>query len=87
MGASLAVRHAHAGFARALFEDVREDGVRVTLMHPGFVNMPPVKTDGLDRTLMIQIEDISEMITTAVSLPNTACVTEMKLRPQRSPYI
>ena len=82
-----AVRHAQAGFARALFEDVREDGVRVTLVHPGFVNTPPVKTEGLDRTLMIQVEDISEMIATAVSLPNTACVTEMKLRPQRSPYI
>lgn len=82
-----AVRHAQAGFARALFEDVREDGVRVTLVHPGFVNTPPVKTDGLDRSLMIQVADISEMIATAISLPNTACVTEMKLRPQRSPYV
>lgn len=82
-----AVRHAQAGFARALFEDVREDGVRVTLVHPGFVNTPTVKTDNLDRRLMIQVDDISEMIATAVSLPNTACVTEMKLRPQKSPYI
>ena len=82
-----AVRHAQAGFAKALFEDVREDGVRVTLVHPGFVNTPPVNTNGLDRNLMIQVEDISEMIATAVSLPNTACVTEMKLRPQKSPYV
>lgn len=82
-----AVRHAQAGFARALFEDVRENGVRVTLVHPGFVNTPPVKTEGLDRSRMIQIEDISEMIATSVALPNTACVTELKMRPQRTPYV
>ncbi len=82
-----AVRHAQAGFARALFEDVRENGVRVTLVHPGFVSTPLVKTDGLDRSRMIQVEDISEMIATAVTLPNTACVTELTMRPQRSPYV
>lgn len=81
-----ALRHAQAGFAKALFEDVREDGVRVTLVHPGFVNTEAVNDAGKDRSLMIQLGDISEMIATAVSLPNTACVTEMTLRPQRSPY-
>jgi NADP-dependent 3-hydroxy acid dehydrogenase YdfG len=82
-----ALRHAQAGFARALFEDVREDGVRVTLVHPGFVSTPLVKTEGLERSRMIQVEDIAEMITTAVTLPNTACVTELTMRPQRSPYL
>lgn len=82
-----AVRHAQAGFAKALFEDVREYGVRVTLVHPGFVNTPSVSAEGKDRSKMIQLEDISEMISTAVQLPNTTCVTEMTLRPQRSPYI
>lgn len=81
-----ALRHAQAGFARALFEDVREDGVRVTLIHPGFVNTPGVKRDGLDPARMIQTEDIAGMIATAVTLPNTACVTELTMRPQRSPY-
>jgi NADP-dependent 3-hydroxy acid dehydrogenase YdfG len=79
-------RHAQAGFARALFEDVRETGVRVTLLHPGFVNTSLVNTDRVDPARMIQVEDISEMIALAVTLPNTACVTEMTVRPQRSPY-
>lgn len=82
-----ALRHAQAGFAKALFEDVREDGVRVTLVHPGFVNTPTVKDDGKDRSRMIQLDDISTMIATAIALPNTTCVTELTLRPQRSPYI
>jgi NADP-dependent 3-hydroxy acid dehydrogenase YdfG len=81
-----ALRHAQAGFAKALFEDVREDGVRVTLVHPGFVNTPLVNSKGMDRSKMIQLNDISEMIVTAVTLPNTTCVTELTLRPQRSPY-
>ena len=81
-----ATRHAQAGFAKALFEEVREDGVRVTLVHPGFVNTPGVGKDGKDPAKMIQMSDIAEMIATAITLPNTACVTEMTLRPQRSPY-
>jgi len=82
-----AVRHAQAGFARALFEDVRESGVRVTLVHPGYVNTPTVKSEGLDKTKMIQVEDISQMIATAITLPNTSCVPELSMRPQRSPYV
>ena len=82
-----ALRHAQAGFAKALFEDVRESGVRVTLVHPGFVNTPSVNDSGKDRSRMIQLTDISKMIVTAISLPNTTCVTELTLRPQRSPYL
>lgn len=81
-----ALRHAQVGFAKALFEDVREHGVRVTLVHPGFVNTPTVNDKGMDRARMIQVADISDMISAAISLPNTSCVTELTLRPQRSPY-
>lgn len=81
-----ALRHAQVGFAKALFEEVREDGVRVTMVHPGFVNTPSVNDAGKKRELMIQIDDIAKMISTAISLPNTTCVTELTMRPQRSPY-
>jgi 3-hydroxy acid dehydrogenase / malonic semialdehyde reductase len=79
-------RHAQAGFARALFEDVREDGIRVTMIHPGFVNTSLVRTDRIDPDRMIQTEDMSLLISAAVNLPHTACVTELTVRPQRSPY-
>ncbi|RLK00016.1 SDR family NAD(P)-dependent oxidoreductase [Ruegeria conchae] len=82
-----ALRHAQAGFAKALFEDVREDGVRVTLVHPGFVNTPDVSDAGKDRSKMIQLEEISTLISTAVMLSNNACVTELTVRPQRTPYL
>jgi 3-hydroxy acid dehydrogenase/malonic semialdehyde reductase len=81
-----AARHAQAGFARALFEEVREDQVRVTLIHPGFVNTSLVNTVRVDPERMIQTEDMSLLISTAVNLQPTACVTELTVRPQRSPY-
>lgn len=81
-----ALRHAQLGFAKALFEDVREDGVRVTVLHPGFVDTEGTTDDRLLRDRMIQVTDLAEMAATAIALPNTACVTEMTLRPQRSPY-
>ena len=81
-----ALRHAQVGFAKALFEDVREVGVGVTVVHPGFVNTPSVNSGGKNSDLMIQTEDIAEMVWTSITLPKTACVTEFQIRPQRSPY-
>ncbi|SHG48845.1 SDR family NAD(P)-dependent oxidoreductase [Cognatishimia maritima] len=82
-----ALRHAQAGFAKALFEDVREDGIGVTVVHPGFVNTSRDGYEGKDPAKMIQVEDIAQAIYGAISLPNTACVTEITLRPQRNPYV
>ena len=86
MAAHCAGRHGLEGFAKALFEEVREDGVGVTLLHPGFVYSPLTNTETLDPDRMIHIEDIAEMAAMAVTMPNRACVMEMVVRPQRSPY-
>jgi NAD(P)-dependent dehydrogenase (short-subunit alcohol dehydrogenase family) len=86
MAAHCAGRHGIEGFAKALFEEVREDGVRVTLLHPGFVHTVLTNTERLDPARMIQTQDIAQMAATAVTLPNNACVTELIVRPQRSPY-
>lgn len=86
MAAHCAGRHALEGFSKALFEEVREDGVRVTLLHPGFVFTPLSNTERLDPAKMIQVEDVAQAAATALNLPANACVTEIVLRPQRSPY-
>ncbi len=86
MAAHCAGRHGLEGFAKALFEEVREDGVRVTLLHPGFVNTQMTNPERLDPAKCIQVEDIAEMAALAVTLPGNACVMEMTVRPQRSPY-
>jgi NADP-dependent 3-hydroxy acid dehydrogenase YdfG len=81
-----AARHGIKGFAEALFEDVREQGVGVSLVHPGFVNTPLVSLERIDPARMIQAEDIAEAVAIAVTLPKTSCIVEMTVRPQRSPY-
>jgi len=86
MAAHCAGRHGLEGFAKALFEEVREDCVGVTLLHPGFVYSPLTNTETLDPDRMIHIEDIAEMAAMAVAMPNRACIMEMTVRPQRSPY-
>jgi NADP-dependent 3-hydroxy acid dehydrogenase YdfG len=45
-----------------------------------------VESDDIDPTLMIQPEDIAQTVLFVLSLPDTACPTEIKILPQRSPY-
>ena len=76
-----------AGFAEALFEDVRESGTKVCTIRPGFVNTSMAASDRLDPALMIQPEDIARAVLFVLTMPETACPTEITMRPQRSPYI
>jgi len=75
------------GLAEALFEDVREFGTKVCNIKPGWVNTPLVKSDNIDKKLMIQPEDIAQTVLFVLSMPETACPTEIVILPQRSPYI
>ncbi|MFT7531071.1 MAG: 3-hydroxy acid dehydrogenase/malonic semialdehyde reductase [Gammaproteobacteria bacterium] len=86
MAAHCAARHGLEGFTKALFEEVREEGVCVHLLHPGFVYSSLTNTEKLDPDKMIQASDIADMVAMALTLPKNACVTEMIVRPQRSPY-
>ena len=84
----LAANRGGEGYAEALFEDVREFGTRVCNIKPGWVNTPLVAArDGIDLDLMIQPDDIAQTVLFVLTLPVTACVTEMTILPQRSPYI
>ena len=75
------------GFTQSLYEEVREFGIKVAVILPGFVNtplIPPVKH--LDRSKMIQAEDVAQAVLFALSAPATSCPVEITIRPQRSPY-
>jgi NAD(P)-dependent dehydrogenase (short-subunit alcohol dehydrogenase family) len=82
----LAANRGLEGYAEALFEDVREFGTRVCTIKPGYVNTPLVGSDDLNSALMIQPEDISRTVLFVISMPETACPTEIVILPQRSPY-
>jgi len=75
------------GFTQSLYEEVREHGIKVSVILPGFVNtpmIPPVKH--LDRSKMIQAEDVAQAVLFVLNSPATACPVEMTIRPQKTPY-
>jgi len=75
------------GFTQSLFEEVREYNIKVAVILPGFVDtpmIPPVKH--LDRSKMIQADDVAQAVLYILNAPATACPVEITIRPQRTPY-
>ncbi len=85
-GMHLASTHALEGYGRAMFEDVREFGTKVCTIRPGFVKTSMSKSERLNSELMIQPEDIARTVLFVLTMPGTACPTDIEIRPQRSPY-
>jgi NAD(P)-dependent dehydrogenase (short-subunit alcohol dehydrogenase family) len=76
------------GFAQSLFEEVRELGIRVSVINPGFVDtalIPPNRK--VDRSRMLRPEDVAAAVLFALRSAPTAACAEIVLRPQRSPYV
>ncbi len=89
-GGSAAYAASKAGliaFSQSLFEEVREHNIKVAAIIPGFVDtgmIPPVRH--LDRSRMIQPEDVARTVLFVLTAPPTACPVEITVRPQRTPY-
>lgn len=74
-------------FSESLYEEVREYGIKVTAILPGFVDTPLIPaTAKLDRGKMIRPEDIAQTVLFILTSAPTSCPVEITVRPQRSPY-
>lgn len=73
------------GFAGSLFEEIRESGVKVSSICPGYVNSRDKNYFHADTERMLQIDDIVKCIGFVLDSSDTSCPIEIKLRPQRSP--
>ncbi len=74
------------GFTQSLFEEVREYGIKVAVILPGFVDTPLIPPNRqLDRSKMIQAEDIAQAVHFVLTSPPTSCPVEITIRPQRIP--
>lgn len=64
-----------------------EDGVRVTNLSPGFVatDMPLSLDAGLDLSTAVQPEDLAALVSTVMSLPNTASVSQLNVACRYEP--
>jgi short-subunit dehydrogenase len=75
------------GFTQSLYEEVREYGIKVSVILPGFVNTPLIpETRQLDRGKMIQADDIALAVQYILTSPGTSCPVEITIRPQKTPY-
>jgi 3-oxoacyl-[acyl-carrier protein] reductase len=75
------------GFTQSLYEEVREHGIKVAVILPGFVDTPLIPPNPrLDRSKMIQPADVAQAVDYILTSPPTCCPVEITLRPQKSPY-
>ena len=75
------------GFTQSLYEEVREDGIKVAVILPGFVDTPLIPpTRQLDRNKMIRPEDVAQAVLFVLTSSPAACPVEITLRPQKTPY-
>jgi 3-oxoacyl-[acyl-carrier protein] reductase len=75
------------GFTQSLSEEIREYGVKASVILPGFVAtdmIPPLKH--LDRSKMLEPEDVAQAVLFVLHSQPTCCPVELTLRPQRTPY-
>ena len=78
-----ATKHALTGFSGCVFEDVRDFGVKVSVIYPGWTNTG-LLPDWLTADQVIQPADVAEAVRFVLAAPPTACPTEIVLQPQSS---
>lgn len=75
------------GFTQSLYEEVREYGIKVSVILPGYVNTPLIPPNKqLERSKMIQADDVAQAVLYVLTSPQTCCPVEITIRPQRTPY-
>ena len=75
------------GFTQSLYEEVREHSIKVAVILPGFVDTPLIPPNRqLDRSKMIQADDIAQTVLFVLTSPATCCPVEITVRPQKTPF-
>jgi len=84
-GAYCATKHALNGYTECLYEDVRDFGVKVSSIMPGFVATDLTEGMGMNANQMIHPDDVADSVQYVLSASASACPTEIVLRPQLRP--
>lgn len=74
------------GFSECLFEEVREQGVKVCAICPGHVRTDMATGYGLKEDNMIEAEDIASTVIHVLELPARTCPSKIVIRPQYSTF-
>lgn len=85
-------QHSMKAIADSLREEVNQDGVRVVSLYLGRTATPRMETlyqkEGkkYDPSLLLQPEDVASVVSHTLSLPRTAEITNISLRPMLKSY-
>jgi len=79
-----ASKHALNGFTGCLFEDVREFGIKVSSIMPGFVDTALTAGLGRRSERMIRPKDIADAVAYVLASSAHCCPTEIVIRPPES---
>lgn len=75
-----------AAFSRAAFAELRSSGIKFSVITPGLVDTALIPHNKhLDRSLMLNPEDVAEALMTVVRAPAHACPVEIVIEPQHNP--
>lgn len=69
------------GFTESILRDLRENGIRVTLIEPGEVDTPMQSEEDREKMRMLDPEDVADAIVYAVSRPEHVCVNDIQIIP------
>lgn len=92
VGQFSATQHALRALTDALRAEVNTDGIRVLSVYPGRVATPrqeklyAKQANDYKPELLLQPEDIASIVLSALTLPRTAEVTEISIRPLAKSY-
>ena len=84
-GIYCATKHALNGFTECMYEDVRDYGIKVSTIMPGFVSTDLTSGLGMDSRRMISPEDVADTVAYVLQASPSVCPTEIVLRPQFRP--
>jgi 3-oxoacyl-[acyl-carrier protein] reductase len=74
------------GFSEALYDEVRERGVKVAAICPGYVDTDLIPANKhVDRAKFLQPDDVAELVHMVVASPIRMCPTEIIVEPQYDP--
>jgi NADP-dependent 3-hydroxy acid dehydrogenase YdfG len=92
IGQYSAIKHAFKALADALRDEVNADGIRVLSVYPGRtasqLTLERYALEGrvYEPELLLQPEDVASIVISSLSLPRTAEVTNVSIRPLKKSY-
>lgn len=75
------------GFTQALFAEVRQYGIKVSYLCPGYVDTGLIpRNKRVDREKLLRVSDVAEAIYHIVTCSPRGCPAEVVLEPQLDPF-